>query len=81
MRSFLIAAIVLMALIVSGCASLDTTERHGFEVRGDYVAAVERTAKSRGVEVIWLNPPTQRRSRQIEWTTETTVEFNRNPDS
>ena len=73
--------LLLLALGVSACASLDSGERQGFEVRSDYVAAVERVAQRRGVEVIWLNPPSQRRSREIEWTIEKTVELNRDPDN
>lgn len=81
MKRFLsILALIFSPMLLSACASLESAERQGFEVRGDYIAAVERAAKRSGVEVIWLNPPTQRRTRDIEWTTQKTVEFNREPD-
>ncbi len=79
-RRLPIPLLLLLPVALSACASLESGERQGFEVRGEYVAAVERAAKTRGVEVIWLNPPTQRRTRDIEWTVKRTVELNRDPD-
>ncbi len=80
-RRLTVPLLLALPLGVSACASLDSGQRQGFEVRGEYVAAVESAAKRRGVEVIWLNPPTRRRTRDIEWTTERTVELNRDLDN
>lgn len=80
MRRLPAILILLACMLISACASLEATEGQTFEVRGDYVAAVEHTAKRRGVEIIWLNPPTQRRTRQLEWSQDISVEFDRDPE-
>lgn len=74
MRRLLLLLIAAVSGLVSGCATLDTSQSQGFEVRGEYVGAVERVAEKRGVTVIWINPPTRQRTRQIEYVTEVTVE-------
>ena len=70
-----------LSALLNGCASLDSSERERVEVRGDYVAAVDRVARRRGVETIWVNPPTERRARNLEFTTQREVELNRDPGS
>lgn len=63
MRIFLLA---VAATVLAGCASAGgaglASERSGaFREDADYIAAVEQTARRRGVTVKWVNPP-QRRS-------------------
>ncbi len=72
---------VSAAALLNGCATLDSSDGERIEVRNDYVSAVNRAARSRGVDVIWLNPPTERRARNLEFTTQREVELNRDPGS
>lgn len=57
MRGAAIAAMVLLA----GCASSGSARlEHGakaYKVDNTYVARVEAIARSRGVDVEWVNPP------------------------
>lgn len=74
MRRLLLLPTVALGLILAGCASLEPQKSHSHEVRGDYVAAVDKVAERKGVTVVWINPPTRQRTRDIEYVTEVTVE-------
>lgn len=54
-----IALLAVVAVFFSGCAAQSSNVRHGTKVKKDrdYVAAVERAARARGVQVVWVNPP------------------------
>lgn len=73
------APLIPAVLVLSACAHNASTERHAFEVRSDYVAAVDRTATQRGVTVIWVNPPMRGQPRDLEWSSQVEVDINRNP--
>lgn len=59
----------IAAILATGCATTaqpvdasGATSRHEaprYEVNGEYVSAVERQARRRGVQVMWLNKPTR----------------------
>lgn len=74
MKKLPVLCLGLATLWLSGCAGLESQQRHDFEVRSEHVAAVEQAAQRSGVEVIWLNTPMQRRVRDIEWRREITVD-------
>jgi hypothetical protein len=60
-RFTLCCAALLAAGLLAGCASGGSARmEHGakaFDVDSRYVARVEAIARSRGVEVEWVNPP------------------------
>lgn len=74
MRNLKIPAVVFLCTALVGCATTDPGKQHTHEVRGEYVAAVERVAEKRGVTVLWINPPTRQRVRELEYSTQITVE-------
>lgn len=61
-RSRLMLPVVAAGMLVSGCAAVKSADeavvRH--EVDREYVATVERSARSVPVKIIWVNPPTKR---------------------
>lgn len=62
MNNAKLAALVLGAGLLSACASQPGSVRsYGDQwIDHDRVSAVEREAKRAGVEVRWVNPPTNR---------------------
>lgn len=54
---FVLAALALLA----GCASSSefAKARSGFHSDADYMYAVESIARQKGVQVVWINPPTE----------------------
>jgi len=67
--------ILAIAALASGCAS---TSHKGSsktrEINNDHVTSVERVAKSSGVRVVWINPPTRVRERRLEYSMEVELE-------
>lgn len=63
-----VPALVAAAAVLAGCASTQTavTEPQAgrYYVDGNYVHAVERAARSRGVTVHWINAPEHRQGAQ-----------------
>lgn len=61
-RLILLLPAVAAGMLVSGCAGVrpadEAIARH--EVDREYVATVERSARSMPVKIIWVNPPTRR---------------------
>ena len=56
-------AVALVASL-AGCATTDSTARldrtHSkFHADADYMYAVESIARHKGVQVVWINPPTE----------------------
>ncbi|MEE4295048.1 MAG: hypothetical protein V2J20_00340 [Wenzhouxiangella sp.] len=56
-----------MIVALSGCATTGLGPNKVREINHQHVTAVERLADEAGVEVIWVNPPTQLRQRTIEY--------------
>lgn len=59
----LASVLVVSAVVLAGCASQDKTARATVPHDVDdtaYVAQVEHSARDRGVEVRWVNPPQKR---------------------
>lgn len=58
-KMFVVAAVAALA----GCASSGSAEltRSGtkFDRDADYMYAVETIARQKGVEVVWINPPSE----------------------
>lgn len=73
LRPFLLFAVVLL----TGCATSNTGTVKTREYNGEHVQAVERVAKSAGVRIVWINPPTQVKERQIEYSMEVQMEGDR----
>ncbi|MBB5015654.1 hypothetical protein [Rehaibacterium terrae] len=63
MRNLLMVAALASLAACAGRGELRATEQQTASLRQDaeYIAAVERIARRRGVQVYWVNPP-QRRS-------------------
>ncbi|NDY95585.1 hypothetical protein [Wenzhouxiangella limi] len=77
LRPFLLFAVVLL----TGCATTDTGTVKTREYNGEQVQAVERVAKTAGVRIVWINPPTRLKERQIEYSMEVQMEGDEtNPD-
>lgn len=59
----LASVLVVSVVVLAGCASQDKTARattpHDVDDAA-YVAQVEHSARDRGVEVRWVNPPQKR---------------------
>lgn len=55
--------IILSALALSACAGAPQS-RTSSDIDSEYMGAVERSARSGGVQVQWVNPP--RRKRDTE---------------
>lgn len=63
MKTSMLGCSGLVLLLLAGCASSGGNRyasEEKFVVDKAYVAAVERTARDRGVRVQWVNPPTKR---------------------
>lgn len=60
-RVMLVSTLVASAAFLAGCATSQTAwnepQPGRFYVDGEYVQAVERAARSRGVSVHWINAP------------------------
>lgn len=74
MRYRLLFCAVLALGLASGCATTDPSQRTTREINNEHVSSVERVAKRSGVRVVWINPPTRVKERQIEYSTEITVD-------
>jgi uncharacterized protein YcfL len=68
MRNLSLIVIAAVALLLAGCASTGTppVAKSDHLLRHDsvYIAKVEQIARSRGVEVHWVNPPRERERRR-----------------
>ncbi len=58
------AAVLSLSVVgLAGCASMDdqagvSPQPRNIELDQDYMTRVERVAMRRGIEVMWVNPPT-----------------------
>ncbi len=64
MRTFGLA-VVATALALTGCATTDdrsmrSTAKYSYEIDQEQVALVDRTARTRGVQVVWVHMPRKR---------------------
>ncbi len=66
----LLTIFLVATALVTGCATTDTRTVKTREFNGEHVEAVERVAKSAGVRIVWINPPTRVKERQIEYSME-----------
>jgi hypothetical protein len=68
MRRFVPFATIVASMLLAACASSApprTPPKAGIlSTDLEYVAVVERTARSRGVDVRWVNPPKVRQLNQ-----------------
>ncbi len=73
-RSWNIMAGAAVVALLAGCATTDPSQSKTRELHSERMASVDRVASRKGVTVVWINPPTRVRTRDIEYSTEITVE-------
>lgn len=66
----LLPILLVATALLTGCATTDTRTVKTREFNGEQVQAVERVAKSAGVRIVWINPPTRVKTREIEYSME-----------
>ncbi|MFP4208308.1 MAG: hypothetical protein ACLFSC_06570 [Wenzhouxiangella sp.] len=76
MPRYLLPFALCTVLFATGCTTADKQMGTVREVNRDHIQAVERVAKSSGVEIVWINPPTRVRERTLEYSR--TIEVERN---
>lgn len=62
----LLPILLVAAVLLTGCATTDPGLSRAHEVNAEQVTAVERVAKTAGVHIVWINPPTRVRERKSE---------------
>ena len=78
MTSRLLPFALLAIALTTGCATTSNTGNppRTREINDDHVGAVERVAKSAGVRIVWINPPTRVKERRFDNSMEVKLDRN-----